>query len=455
MKVISCTMSCLALLTSFVAGAELHVPAGYPTLQEAVDAASSGDTIHIAPGVHTGQTRILSKDLTLLGKPGAVLRATQGMTRFGGDISHVPMLGIFRCHVVISGLSFEGEQLAGDYPSPDLGDLMAVYFIDAGGSVENCRFMGFREKSPGSEGAVALRFFNDLDNASLVDVRVVGNTFLDNYDGITLVGAATNRSINFTIKDNTISSVGPSPHEFRAAGISIGAGAAGEVSGNTISGHACTDPTLEFPFSWGIAAFDLINVPPLTTLEPILIKENTLRDNQLHINILLGDQSIIANNSIEGTPPGTARPTGILVSGQNVNITGNCLEALENGVILFGDDLPVGDDPGYGTILGTAVDAILTDNKFGEDVPPVTIQDLASGTETGSLYFPFPEPELDIARAVLLSWPDFYDDYSVESASDPAGTWTLLAAPSFLQDGMLKVAVPVEADKAFFRLRKP
>ncbi len=33
----------------------LHVPAEYATIQEAVDAAVSGDTILIAPGTYTGE----------------------------------------------------------------------------------------------------------------------------------------------------------------------------------------------------------------------------------------------------------------------------------------------------------------------------------------------------------------------------------------------------------------
>lgn len=41
------------------------VPGAYPTVQDAVDAAVSGDEIVIAPGVHTGNVRIRGKDLTL------------------------------------------------------------------------------------------------------------------------------------------------------------------------------------------------------------------------------------------------------------------------------------------------------------------------------------------------------------------------------------------------------
>jgi len=62
-------MTCLAILSSnTVLAADLHVPADYPTIQSAVDAASSGDTIHVAPGVYVEQVTVAEKDLTLIGK---------------------------------------------------------------------------------------------------------------------------------------------------------------------------------------------------------------------------------------------------------------------------------------------------------------------------------------------------------------------------------------------------
>ena len=59
--------------------ADLRVPADYPTIQAAVDAAASGDTIRIAPGVYVEQTRVTNKSLTLVGQPGTILRAFAGM----------------------------------------------------------------------------------------------------------------------------------------------------------------------------------------------------------------------------------------------------------------------------------------------------------------------------------------------------------------------------------------
>ena len=73
------TVAILLLGLSFAAlatAADLRVPADYPTIQAAVNAAHTNDTIHIAPGVYTGQVQISSKTLTLIGQPGTILRAT-------------------------------------------------------------------------------------------------------------------------------------------------------------------------------------------------------------------------------------------------------------------------------------------------------------------------------------------------------------------------------------------
>jgi pectin methylesterase-like acyl-CoA thioesterase len=100
----------LAATTSAIA-ADLYVPAGYPTIQAAVNAAQTNDTIHIAPGVYTRQVEIFSKTLTLIGQPGTILRATTNMTSFAGS-SNSPIMEIRSSQVTVRGLTFEGERLA-------------------------------------------------------------------------------------------------------------------------------------------------------------------------------------------------------------------------------------------------------------------------------------------------------------------------------------------------------
>jgi hypothetical protein len=438
----STTLTALTLAAAFtVQAADRHVPADYPTIQAAVDAASNGDTIHIAPGVYPGQTLIDRKNLTLIGQPGTILRATPDMPPW----FHTPILGIKDSDVNLSKLTFEGEQLADVFPTHHLA---GVYYLDSGGSVENCRFTGFRESIPGLSTSVALRFFNDLDNAPMVNVRVVGNTFVDSYLGIFLVGAATNPSINFTITDNTIIGPGPTTGGQPPYGISIKQGTLGEVKRNSISNMSYVGTTVEFPFGVGILAINQVTFPIGGVLEPVLFEENTFRDNQMHIVLFRGDGSTITNNTISGTAPGL-RPAAILVSGENVTIAGNRFSQMGEGIQVMGDD------PEWGTLFGLADDVQLIDNRFCDVANPINMQLQATATEQGTLLCPFPEPVLDIASAVLLCWPEFEEGYVVETAPTPEGPWTPSDATPFLEAGQTCIAVATTAEQQFFRLRQP
>jgi hypothetical protein len=434
------TLTALTLAAAFkVQAADLHVPADYATIQQAVDAASDGDTIHIAPGVYPGQTLIERKNLTLIGQPGTILRATPDMPVW----FHTPVLGIKDSDVNLSQLTFEGEQLA-----DALNGLFGAYYVDSGGRIENCRFTGFRESIPGSNFSVALRFFNDLDNAPMVNVHVVGNTIVDTHDGIALIGATTNPSITFSILDNTIIGLGPTTSE-QPIGIRIGRGAGGEVKRNTISDFSYVDPQSIFP-AWGILALPDTGDSGFTFLEPIVIEGNLLRDNQGHLGIaaFTGVGTTVTNNTLVGTAPG-ARPVGIAITGENVTITGNRLSQMEEGIRL------IGDDPLWGTQFGIADDVQLIDNRFCEVANPINVQPQATATEQGTLLCPFPEPVLDIASAVLLCWPEFEDGYVVETAPTPDGPWTPSDATPFLEAGQTCIAVATTGEQQYFRLRKP
>src|SRR6185503_10611766 len=110
------------------AARDLHVPADFATIQQAVEAAAPGDTIQIAPGDYFEQIVIGNKGrLTLVGAPGAVIHASplmsQTMLPFGGW-SWFPVLGIYRSDVVVSNLTFDGELLG-----QTRSNLYGIYFL--------------------------------------------------------------------------------------------------------------------------------------------------------------------------------------------------------------------------------------------------------------------------------------------------------------------------------------
>jgi len=432
--------------------ADLRVPsAEHPTIQAAVDVAQADDTIHIAAGVYTEQVRIISKSLTLIGQPGAILRATEQLPEVpetGLTEPHSPMLYVRLSDVTVRGLTFEGERLAERFAGS--GELRGILLRNGNATVEKCAFYGFRESTPGDENATAIVATSTA--VGEVNLRVASCTFADNYAAILFLGSANRKSMNVTVENNTIAGPGTLDTGWNQTGIQIGEGVGGRITGNTISGFSYVGSGVDFPVSYGIVAAHQANSPAFGIVERLEIEGNTLRDNQIHIALTKADGSVVRNNRFQGTAPGML-PMGLAVSGTNVTIAHNQFEGIPEGIRLLGND-PI---PGFGLedALGFAINAQVTDNRFCEVTTPVNLQAPASATQTGTLLCPFPPPVLDIAPAVLLTWSRFEEDYSVDTAPVLDGPWSPYEAEILVQDGRHSLTVPANSENRFFRLRKP
>lgn len=229
MKKTSLTSYGIALTRLVLAGAnqaqadDMHVPADYPTIQAAIDAAADGDTVQIAPGVYVEQTSIIGKNLTLIGQPGTILRAFPGLKAGGSGVSQRrPLLFIFQAaNVVLRNLTFEGDQLGEQQEDIFLG----TYFLDSGGAVEDCRFVGFRDKSAGQNQCEAIWVLNNLPGAPFLEMRIVRNTVADCYGGIRILGSRDHTSPMIKMAHNTISGVGPNATKSNLEGIEVLEGA--------------------------------------------------------------------------------------------------------------------------------------------------------------------------------------------------------------------------------------
>ena len=121
---------------------------------------------------------------------------------------------------------------------------------------------------------------------------------------------------------------------------------------------------------------------------------------------------------------------------------------MKEGIRLFGND------PAFGNIFGSAVNAQVTSNRFCGVTTEVTVQPLASATQAGTLSIcPIPPPPLAIAPAVLLSWPGEAPGWTVETATSLNGPWAASDATPFMQYGRHSLAVPTDGEHWFFRLR--
>ena len=63
----------LVLCAEEAAGQHRVGPQDFPTITQAVAAAAPHDTVIVSPGVYREETRVLTRPITLMGEPGAVL----------------------------------------------------------------------------------------------------------------------------------------------------------------------------------------------------------------------------------------------------------------------------------------------------------------------------------------------------------------------------------------------
>jgi hypothetical protein len=441
-----------SLLLTLAAGlsstaAELRVPADYPTIQAAVNAAQTNDIVRLAPGVYAEQVTVLRKHLALLGSPGAVVRAKTDMvqTLASYDFCRTPLLGVALSEVTIKGISFEGEHLGNAYPC----SLAAIIYSGSSGAIEECSFSGFRGENDFS-GAGVVAANNTTLGAGPVSVQVLRCAFRDNAFSIFVRGADAapdQPRLKFVIEGNTITGVGPTTIGAET-GILVSYGATGTVRGNTITDHAFIGGQGArgiFGADWQWIWFGKPSPAPLS---PVSYTGNVFRNNQQHLVTLFDQGSQIVGNTFAATGPGP-RPTGVAVSGRNLLIATNRFSDMPTGVLLLGDD------PDYPNgAIGIASDSAVLNNRFCNVTNPIVVEPLATNiTQQGTLTCPFARPSLAIAPAALLAWPGDEEGWAVESAVNVDGPWTASDATPFKQYGRNSIAVPTEGEGRFFRLR--
>ena len=449
---VTAALLCLGLTAAASAiAADLNVPADYPTIQAAVNAAKTNDTIHIAPGVYSGQVNVVRKKLTLAGAPGAVMRATTGMPQSMSsyDFLTVPLLGVALSEVTIKGIKFEGEHLSGGYTYAMAG----IICSGSSGTIEDCSVSGFRQNLLGFRGFGVLAGNNTTLGTGPVAVQIRHSTFQDNDVSILVKGADAAASrllprLSFTIAGNTITGIGATTNGGQT-GIFIAPGATGAVANNTITDHGFTG------LGWGAGIFaadwmwwELDQTPPAQLL-PVTYQGNTFGNNQLHMAILFDNGSQIVGNSFAVSRG--YRPTGLAVSGGNTLVATNTFSDIATGIMLLGDDPLFPKGAG-----GIATNSTLINNRFCTVTNPVVVEPLATNiTQQGTLLCPFPPPALAVAPAVLLSWPGEEVGWAVETAISAGGPWASSDATPFMQYGRHSLAVPTDGVQRFFRLSSP
>lgn len=286
----------------------------FDTIQEAINAASSGDTINVTAGAYKEQL-VINKSLTLQGAGAGttIIEAPDTMTATSWShrgaafktLIEVNGTSAHNITVNISGFTIDGLNKSSSNPR-----YTGIVYHNADGTISNNTITKFGNNPP--TGADGWGIF--VVEGS--DVTISGNT-IDNWGkgGIVVDGDDdyANTDVTASITGNNITGAG----EITAVaqnGIQISRGATGAVSNNTVNGNYYDGS------AWsgsGILLYYSKNV---------LVSENTLTGNQTGIYIngqdstYTTDDSQIKDNNISGGKYGIA-----LLHTKNTTITSNTI----------------------------------------------------------------------------------------------------------------------------------
>jgi parallel beta-helix repeat protein len=224
--------------------AKITVPNDFPNIQEAIDAASDGDTIKILSGTYTEQL-VINKDLkiegagaksTIISAPAALDTNILGLTYIvevnsGAKVSMngITINGVTSCDVFFGITVLEGATLNLDSDT-----------------ITGCNQVGVlvgttRTPTPQTGHAT------------------ITKTNINSYQDTGIVARAEGTTLS--VSQSKVNADKNSPSEFGTAGITVGSGAKGNIHHNEISGNICNNSSCGPDFvnqlqSYAIVTFD-------------------------------------------------------------------------------------------------------------------------------------------------------------------------------------------------------
>lgn len=171
---------CAVLQISLAAqAADLLVPGQFPTIQAAVNAASNGDRILIAPGTYAERIAWTDKGLSLIGTDGAGSTIIDARGAAGSGPAIVAQSGTSRLFVA-SGLTVRGDQGYFSFDTPLFLTTYAsgIAVVSGDAEIQDCVIENCTITNPFTENetlGAALSMVNSSD-----DLEVVRTTFRNN-----------------------------------------------------------------------------------------------------------------------------------------------------------------------------------------------------------------------------------------------------------------------------------
>jgi hypothetical protein len=207
--------------------------AQFAKIQDAVNAASAGDSIQICPGTYNEQVSI-TKPLQLNGNNGAIMRPNNIVANSTGLASGQPIAAIILVQdttgVIIRNVIVDGVDNGISECAPDL---IGVFYRNASGELSHVAVRHVKLNSTlngcQSGSAVLVQSGNGVNS-----VVAIEESSIHDYqkNGITANEVGT----QVTIEGNVVTGLGPTMGATQN-GIQIGFGAAGSIRHNTVANH--------------------------------------------------------------------------------------------------------------------------------------------------------------------------------------------------------------------------
>jgi hypothetical protein len=207
--------------------------AQFAKIQDAVNAASPGDTIQICPGLHAEQVSI-TKPLELNGNNGAIIRPTGAAANSTGLASGQSIAAILLIEgttdVTVRNVTVDGVDADINACSPDL---VGVFFRNASGQLSHVAVRNVKLSSNlnACQSGSAVLVQSGGGEKSVVGIA---ESSIHDYqkNGIT----ANEMGTEVTIEGNFVTGLGPTTGAAQN-GIQIGFGAEGTIRHNTVANH--------------------------------------------------------------------------------------------------------------------------------------------------------------------------------------------------------------------------
>lgn len=341
--------------------------AAFTRIQDAVNAASPRDEIHICKGVYAEQVTI-KIPLDIDADSGAVLMPTamqaNASSLFDAAAIAAALLVSGATNVSVSGLTVDGTNSGISGCAPDL---IGIYFQNASGEIDGIAVRNFRLSASLNGCQSGTGIFVQSGSGGMSDVHIRRSSIHDfQKNGITADEIGTSVAID----GNFVTGLGPTTGAAQN-GIQIGFGAGGSITNNTVSDNVWS-PCMAAATCTAVATNILV-----TLSDGVEVAGNHTNVSQVNI-FVNANNAVIRGNETSGT----LVFDGIRLEGSASRIRGNhVFDGAESGIFLSGNNNLVLENVVTEAAVGILKDTGSSGNIIAANHifdAPILVQDPAS-----------------------------------------------------------------------------